>query len=258
MGEVSKQLLEDVGIHTAVLDATTDERTLNGVIAEFDNYLTHGEGVAYIVRKDAFRSSDKIKYTNRYTLNREDAIRAIVNAAGDDIIISATGKASRELYEIREENGQSHDPDFLTVGSMGHSSSIALGIALNQPKKRVWCIDGDGAVLMHMGAMAVIGANQPKNLRHVIINNTAHESVGGVPTVAGSIDIAQIAVGCGYKNVLSVNDNDSLVDALKELHDTASLSLLEVKCSISSRTDLGRPKERAVENKEAFIRFVGL
>ena len=116
-------------------------------------------------------------------------------------MVYTTGKASRELFEIRESNESSHQYDFLTVGSMGHSSSIALGVALQKKEKKVWCVDGDGAMLMHMGAMALVGANRPKNFVHIVINNESHETVGGMPTVSGKIDIPKIAEGCGYENI---------------------------------------------------------
>lgn len=187
---------------------------------------------------------------------REDIIKHIISAAGEDPIISTTGKASRELFETRVANGQSHKYDFLTVGSMGHSSSIALGVAVNKPDTKVWCIDGDGAVLMHMGAMAVIGANAPHNLVHIVINNGAHETVGGMPTVASDIDVAAIAKACGYANVTSAGTFDELDKALEAAKNADELSFIEVKCSIGARDDLGRPTTTALENKENFMEYL--
>ena len=139
---------------------------------------------------------------------------------------------------------------------MGHSSSIALGVALNKPEKRIWCIDGDGAVLMHMGAMAVIGANKPNNLIHVVINNGAHETVGGMPTVAEQIDLVAIAKACGYPNAVSVDSFDKLDDALQMAKSKKELALIEVKCSIGARDDLGRPTTTALENRKNFEKYV--
>ena len=184
---------------------------------------------------------------------REEIIRHIVEAAGKDTIISTTGKTSRELFEIREAKQQTYIHDFLTVGSMGHSSSIALGIALNKPDKRVWCIDGDGAALMHLGAMAVIGANKPQNMIHIVINNEAHESVGGMPTVAGAIDLKKIAEGCGYPFIKTVTDYRELDNALNEAKNTGVLSFIEAKAAIGARDNLGRPTTTAKENKEKFM-----
>ncbi len=146
--------------------------------------------------------------------------------------------------------------DFLTVGSMGHSSSIALGIALNKPDKKIWCIDGDGAALMHMGAMAVIGINCPENLVHIIVNNGAHETVGGMPTVADKIDITSIAKACGYPHAISVESFESLDLALNEAKNVNELCLIEVKCSIGARENLGRPTTTALENKQNFMKYI--
>ena len=184
-GQVTLRLLEDMGIECFVLSADTTEEALREQMVKWQPRLSAGQSVAIVVRKGALTYDGKVEYHNDNTLLREEAIRCITDVSGEDVIVSTTGKASRELFEIREAKGQDHRYDFLTVGSMGHASSIALGIALNKPNTRVWCIDGDGAVLMHMGAMALIGASKPQNLIHVVINNTAHETVGGMPTVAG-------------------------------------------------------------------------
>jgi phosphonopyruvate decarboxylase len=186
-------------------------------------------------------------------MSREEIIRHIVAVTGENPIVSTTGKASRELFEIREANGQGHGHDFLTVGSMGHSSSIALGIAAQKPKEKIWCIDGDGAALMHMGAMAVIGATAPRNLVHIVINNGAHETVGGMPTVAGKIDLAGVARACGYPHVACVDSPEALDSELRAARDRDALCLIEVKCAIGARADLGRPTIPAVENKRAFM-----
>lgn len=152
--------------------------------------------------------------------------------------------------------GKSHKYDFLTVGSMGHSSSIALGIALNKPETKVWCIDGDGAALMHMGSMAIIGAKYPKNYIHVLINNIAHESVGGQPTVADNINFSQIALGCGYKDAFSVSDIDDFDAILTKMKKEQGPILIEVKTAIGSRDDLGRPTTTPIENKLAFMEYL--
>ncbi|HBR31097.1 MAG TPA: phosphonopyruvate decarboxylase, partial [Clostridiales bacterium] len=151
-------------------------------------------------------------------------------------------------------NGQGHEKDFLTVGSMGHSSSIAFALALQKPDRRVWCIDGDGAALMHMGAMAIIGTNNPNNFVHIIINNAAHESVGGMPTVAGSIDMCKIAEGCGYPYVFSVSDYEHLDRTLLYVKENNKLAFIEAKADISARADLGRPSTTAKENKNSFMK----
>ncbi len=218
--------------------------------------LAQGKDVAFVVRKGGLSYDGKIEYKNDNTMLREEIIRHIVSVSGEDPIVSTTGKASRELFEIREANHQSHKYDFLTVGSMDHSSSIALGVAINKPDRKIWCIDGDGAVLMHMGAMAVIGANVSKNLIHVVINNSSHETVGGQPTVASKIDLVTIAKACGYKNVVSVVSFEALDNALQSAKNADELTLIEVKCSIGAREDLCRPTTTAMENKRGFMEYL--
>ena len=255
-GEVTVKLLEDMDIRTFVVGKDTTVEELEKVMREFRRVLDAGKDVAFVIRKGALTDAPAVKYENNNTMLREEIIRHIAKAAGEDPIISTTGKASRELFETRVANGQSHQYDFLTVGSMGHSSSIALGVAINKPDQRIWCIDGDGAVLMHMGAMAVIGSNKPANLVHVVINNCAHETVGGMPTVASDIDLVAIAKACGYPNAVCVDSFMDLDMELEEAKNRRELSLIEVKCSIGAREDLGRPTTTALENKKAFMEYL--
>ncbi len=255
-GEVTIKLLDDMGIRSFVIgkDATDDE--VAEQMTEFRKLLNDGKDVAFVIRKGALEYADKVVYKNDYQISREEIIRHIVAASGEDLIVSTTGKASRELFEIREANGQSHKYDFLTVGSMGHSSSIALGVALNKPDTKIWCIDGDGALLMHMGSMAVIGTNAPKNLVHIVINNGAHETVGGMPTVAAKMDIVAIAKACGYSNAVCVDSFETLDAELNNAKVRNELSLIEVKCSIGARANLGRPTTTALENKENYMNYI--
>ncbi|RKM60404.1 phosphonopyruvate decarboxylase [Butyrivibrio sp. CB08] len=255
-GEVTTRLLEDMGIDYFVVGPETTEDDIKASMERFRTKLDQGLDVAFVIRKGALTDAPKVKYSNENTMLREEIIRHIVKFSGEDPIVSTTGKASRELFETRVANGQSHKYDFLTVGSMGHSSSIALGIALNKPGQRIWCVDGDGAVLMHMGAMAVIGSNKPSNLVHVVINNGAHETVGGMPTVAENIDLVGMAKACGYPNAVSVNTFDDLDQELALAASRDELSFIEVKCSIGAREDLGRPTTTAIENKRNFMEYL--
>ena len=255
-GEVTVKLLEDMDIKTFVIGKDTTDEDVASAMESFRTVLAAGKDVAFIIRKGALSYDGKVKYENSNTMVREEIIQHIVKASGEDPIVSTTGKASRELFETRVANGQDHKYDFLTVGSMGHSSSIALGVALNKPETRVWCVDGDGAVLMHMGAMAVLGANAPKNLIHVVINNGAHETVGGMPTVAANLDLVAIAKACGYPNAVSVDSFEALDAELEAAKARNALSLIEVKCSIGAREDLGRPTTTALENKQNFMAYL--
>ena len=222
----------------------------------FRPLLARGGSAAFIIRKGGLTYDQKAIYRNDYHMRREEVIRRIAEAAGEDTIIASTGKISRELFEFRTLNGQIHSRDFLTVGSMGHASSIALGIALQQPEKRVWCLDGDGAALMHMGAMAVIGSFQSQNLIHVILNNDAHETVGGMPTAAKNTDFSAIAKACGYPWTASVETFEELEAVLAMAKKQQTLCFLEVKCAIGARADLGRPTITPQENKDAFMRYL--
>ena len=255
-GEVTLKLLEDMGIEYCVVGKDTTEEEIGAKMAAFRPLLAAGKDVAFVVRKGALSCDAKVAYANDNRMVREEIIRHIVAATGDDPVVSTTGKASRELFEIREANGQDHGHDFLTVGSMGHSSSIALGIAAQKPGTRVWCVDGDGAALMHMGAMAVIGAMGPKNLIHIVINNAAHETVGGMPTVAGQIDLVGIARACGYERAVCVADYDALDRALAEARAADALCFIEARCALGAREDLGRPTIPAIENKRNFMRCI--
>lgn len=255
-GEVTLKLLEDMDIVSFVIDKDTKDSEVEAVMEKYRGVLSDGKNVAFVIKKEALSTDKKVKYENDNSMLREEAIQHIVKIAGNDPIVSTTGKASRELFETREKNGQAHMFDFLTVGSMGHSSSIALGVAINKPKTKVWCIDGDGAVLMHMGSMAVIGSVRPKNMIHVVINNAAHESVGGMPTVASKIDLVSIARGCGYPYAVSVDTFEALDFELENAKKRNELSLIEVKCSIGARADLGRPTITARENKKGFMDYL--
>lgn len=255
-GEITVKLLEDMGIKTFIIGKDTTEVDLKVAMETFELILSSGKAVAFVVRKGAISYEGNIIYKNNNTMIREKIIQHIVKITGEDPIVSTTGKTSRELFETRVSNGQDHKYDFLTVGSMGHSSSIALGVAINKPKTKVWCIDGDGAVLMHMGSMAVLGSNKPRNMVHIIINNGAHETVGGMPTVAANISLVSIAKACGYPSAVCVDTFDELDKELCIAKRRNELSLIEVKCSIGARDNLGRPTITALENKQNFMNYL--
>ncbi len=256
-GEVTLKLLEDMGVPAFVIGPETAEEEVLHAMESFRAVFAAGGDAAFVIRKGALTDAPKVEYRSVGAMRREEIIRHLVRFSGDDPIVSTTGKASRELFEIRQALGQDHGRDFLTVGSMGHSSSIALGIALSRPEKRVWCLDGDGAALMHMGAMAVIGATGPKNLIHVIVNNAAHESVGGMPTVAGQIDLVGVARACGYPVAVRAEDYAELDRAFAEAKAAEGPCLIEVRCAIGARSDLGRPTTTPQENKQSFMERLG-
>lgn len=253
-GEMTIPLLHDMGMETFVVRDTTSVEELQETMKKYERGLQQGKSVAFVIAKGALSYDKKVLYQNKYQLLREKAIEHIVNAVGGDIIVSTTGKASRELFEIREQKGMEHGKDFLTVGSMGHSSSIALEIALQKPDRRIWCIDGDGALIMHMGAMAIIGNKKPCNMVHIVINNEAHETVGGMPTTMGTMDLEKIAIGCGYQNYRCAENEEELKEQLLACKSERCLTMLEIKTAIGARADLGRPTTTPRENGEIFIK----
>lgn len=255
-GKITLGLLNTLGIDYDVL--STDETVAEKQIAKAASVLEKGDVYALVVEKGTFDDYklQSIK-PSTLTLSREEAIQTVAAAMDNsDVVVSTTGMISRELFETRTAKGQSHERDFLTVGSMGHASQIALGIALEQNGRRVWCFDGDGATIMHMGSMAIVAANAPKDYVHVVFNNGAHDSVGGQPTVGLTIDLPAVARAVGYKAAFSVDKKEDLLAVLDEVKRAKGPVLLEVKVKKGNRKDLGRPTTTPIENKEALMNFL--
>lgn len=253
-GEITLKLLEDLNIEYIILDKEINEEKINIYLNKFENILREGKPCAFVIRDGVFEKENLIDYKNNNTLIREKAIEIITEYSKDDIIVSTTGKISRELFEIRERKNEGHEKDFLTVGSMGHTSMIALSIALKLKNKKVYCLDGDGALLMHFGASAIIGNRKPKNFVHIVLNNEAHESVGGMPTICGKLDLCKIAENFGYEESYKAASEEELENILKSIKN--NLTFIEVKVSIFSRKDLMRPNISPIENKNNFIKFL--
>ncbi len=247
-GKLTLELLKTMGIEYAILEDLTQ------VTKAYQYMQETKKPFALIVRKGTFDKFERKTVVPQHnSLAREDAIKAVVSLLDDrDIVVSTTGMISRELYE----NRPTHEKDFLTVGSMGHASSIAFGIAINKPQRKVFVFDGDGAFLMHMGAAAVIASRQLPNLKHIAFNNEAHDSVGGQPTCANSLDFLKITEGCGYKSRYSVASIDELKAVWNDFYLSSESAFLEIKVKKGARADLGRPKEKPVDNKLAFMEFL--
>ncbi len=252
-GEITQQILQDIGIKTFLIESSITQETWRELLEQTDELLTDKKQVAFIFVKGSIESEKTASNRNSYQIVREKAISEIVSIAPNDFFVASTGKIARELFAVRESENGNHERDFLTVGAMGHCSSIALGIAMQMPSHRIWCLDGDGALLMHMGSMAVIGASGVKNLVHVVFNNEAHESVGGYPTVMGSVDLKKVAEGVGYQKVYIVDSMEQLQAALPEIQNNRVLSLLEIRTAIGSRKDLGRPTISPEDNVKQFM-----
>jgi phosphonopyruvate decarboxylase len=255
-GKTTLPLLNVMGIKYKILFTQENEfvRQLNEALFHIESTK---EPVAFIVRKGTFDDYKLQAEDIRFSMTRETAIKTVTASISDsDIVVSTTGMISRELFEYREETGQRHERDFLTVGSMGHASQIALGIALQTGERKVYCFDGDGAILMHMGAMAITGSMKPVNYIHVVFNNGAHDSVGGQPTAGLKINLPQIALSCGYLHAFSIEDESILKKRMKEINNLSGPVFVEVKVAKGHRKNLGRPTTAPVQNKEALMNFL--
>lgn len=256
-GRITGELLRALEIPFDVLPATIEDAE---VLLTKAVHAMHKQSAPYALVVptgvfESYRSMNQIELP--YELSREEAVKAIIKQfSEDDIFVSTTGKTSRELFEYREELQQGHQQDFLTVGSMGHASQIALGIALARPDRNVYCLDGDGALIMHMGALAIIGARKPANFKHIVINNAAHDSVGGQPTAGFEIDIPNIARACGYLGVMRAESIDEIYKNLPLLQKSHGPALLEIRVNKGARAELGRPTTSPIENKQAFMKFL--
>ena len=260
-GKVTTGLLNVMGIDYTVLSKEEDkaEAQIKKAVAYMQSAK---QCYALVVEKDTFdaymlQNVEK----NDLTMSREEAIQTVASVLGDkDVIVSTTGMISRELFEYRTAMNEGHERDFLTVGSMGHASQIALGIALAKQDRKVWCFDGDGASIMHMGSMAIVANKAAQNYIHVVFNNGAHDSVGGQPTVGLKIDLPAVAKAVGYKQIISVDNKTDLEKQLSILNSQFSTIggpvFLEVKVKKGNRKDLGRPTTTPIQNKEALMDFL--
>lgn len=256
-GKITTELLNVMGINYEIL-SKEEAQAANQIATAMKNIQETGEVFALVVEKDTFDSytlQNVVK--NDYGITREEAIQMVAGKMEKDAaIVSTTGMISRELFEYRTNNNQGHERDFLTVGSMGHASQIALGIAMEKPNRRIYCFDGDGASIMHMGSMAIVASKQPRNYVHVVFNNGAHDSVGGQPTVGHKIDLVAVAKAVGYKQAMMVDTKANLETALKQISTIEGPVLLEIRVRKGNRKDLGRPTTTPVQNKEALMSFL--
>lgn len=257
-GRITTALLDTLEIPHETLSPDMDATTMASLVAGMaERARAESRPTALVVCASVFEPSPAPTHPTTYPLGREEAIGIILDTLrGNEIVVSTTGKISRELYESRKKRGQGMERDFLTVGSMGHASQIALGIARQKEEREVYCLDGDGATIMHMGGLATIGWMKPKNFKHIVLNNMAHESVGGQPSAASVIDLAAVARANGYRVAETVEDAATLSAALLRMTEDDGPVLLEIKVNIGSRADLGRPKESPSENKKGFMDFL--
>jgi phosphonopyruvate decarboxylase len=252
-GRITLPLLSLLGVPAEILPREPPAAA-ETIAALVQTAMTRRTPVAAIVRERSFASQHRDSRATpaepkTTTLAREHAIEIVVSCLpGDAVVVSTTGMTSRELYELRERAGLSHGRDYLAVGAMGHASQIAMGIALGRPASRVVCLDGDGAALMHMGSLAVIATAGAANLTHVVLNNGAHDSVGGQPTAGTTLSFAELATACGYACAARVADERGLRHALSEALAAPGPALVEICVRCGSRPDLGRPGQSPHQN----------
>lgn len=262
-GQATTGLLAACGIPFQVLPDYIEgaEQTLYTAIKHME--VTNGP-YCLLVKRQTFLPYKLNAPENIYDsmpLNREGAIEHVIRGLMErDVVVGTTGMLSRELFELREKFNQGHEKDFLTVGSMGHASSIALGVAMQRPRKQVFCLDGDGASLMHMGNMSTVAAVASTNYNHIVINNGAHDSVGGQPSDALSEDfnICQVALGLGYKQAICVTTPEEIQAGVAAMRSTEGPVLMEIKVRKGNRKDLGRPTRTPIQNKTDFMHFLAI
>lgn len=258
-GRVMLKMLEAMEIPYKKL--TEDTRDVKKLVDDVCKQSIEGKlPCAIVVSENTFSSFEQGKKNeSRYELSREDAIKIILDEIPDDsVVVSTTGKTSREVFEYREAAKKGHQNDFLTVGSMGHCSQIAMGISKNLKHKKVIILDGDGSLIMHLGSLAIIGTQDHGNLLHIVLNNGAHESVGGQPTVACKIDIPSIARACGYKQVFAAESVKEIKSNFSKMKEFPGPVLMEIKVSMNSRSNLGRPTNSPEENKNLLMSYLGI
>ena len=256
-GKVTTGLLNVMGVNYDVL-SQDEEKAAKQIEKAIDVMKATNEVYALVIEKGTFEDY-KLQNVeeNDLQMTREEAIQTVAASLGKkDVIVSTTGMISRELFETRTAWKQGHERDFLTVGSMGHASQIALGIAMEKADRKVWCFDGDGASIMHMGNMAIVASKHPKNYVHVVFNNGAHDSVGGQPTVGLKIDLPSVAKSVGYKETYSVDNMGKLKSILPSIVKAEGPVFLQVCVKKGNRKDLGRPTTTPIQNKEALMKFL--
>ena len=256
-GKVQLKLLESMDIPYEIISKDDDQFEMK-ILSAVETAKNENRPAVLLIKKGTFEKySKEIQKFDDQRMKREEALEIILKNLDDNaIVVSTTGKTSREIFEIREKRGQSHEQDFLTVGSMGHCSSIALGIALAKPHRQVVCIDGDGAMLMHLGSLTSIASLKPKNFRHILVNNEVHESVGGQETAAKNLDLSAIVEAMGSSKTFKAKTPTELKANITDFMECVGPSFLEVKIRPGSREDLGRPTIKPVYNKENFMGFL--
>ena len=258
-GQIQISLIESLGIPYTILSNNS-----NNLEDQIDNSVKLAEEQSspffLLVRRNSFeKSRHKLAYPKiESDMSREYAISEIIKSIENDAaIISTTGKISRELYESRLKQGDDNHKDFRVIGSMGHASSISLGMSISNEKRKVYCIDGDGSIIMHMGALSVIGKYGSSNFRHILLNNFSHDSVGGQASSSDVIDFSILSRSLSYKSYYKIAKKSDFNDIFTEFISSPGPSFLEIVVTQGSRSDLSRPNISPIDNKKSFMEFFG-
>jgi len=262
-GRLSPNMCQSMDLQYSILPSYKDGAAALVKIA-FRHMRVAKAPYAFLVKKNTFSLYSELPENfdlvegHSYKLSREDALRIILSQLNSsDIVVGSAGFLSREIFEIREQSSdKSHSSDFLTVGSMGHSPSIALGIAMEKRDRQVFDIEGDGSFIMHMGSSVTIGSIKPKNFKQIVINNGVHDSVGAQPSGAFTIDIRAVAKACGYHSVFYAETAEQIRDNIAKLRKVEGPALMEIRVRPGARKDLGRPTGSFQQSKEQFMQFL--
>ena len=259
-GDITLDMLEALDISYSILSEQDENaETISMLDNLCDSARKGNKPVALVVKSGAFSKYALKTKTNieKKLLSREHALAITLDfIPKKSILVATTGMLSRELFELRKKSKEQHEKDFLTVGGMGHASQIALGIAIQHKQKQVFCLDGDGSLIMHMGSLAINAASKASNFHHLVFNNNVHDSVGGQPTAAGSVNICAAALSLGYSWSKLVSTDVDIKDAIKRIQEIDGPSLIEVRIKPGHRIDLGRPTIKPIKNKQNFMDFL--
>lgn len=250
-GSITIPLLDICGVPYKILSGETGQKEIQEFIRTSSNAKIGP--FAILVSKGGI-STENIEVKNQIatSLTRKSAIQVISRCiSSSDIIVATTGKISRELLVVRESDTKSH-ADFLCVGGMGHASSIATGLAISNLNRRVFCLDGDGALQMHLGSAATIGELSPKNFFHFVFNNGTHDSVGGNPVTSPKLNYQELFKAFGYQNQFLATNGAEIESAVSYCNQNDGPVLIEVKIEGGQEENLPRPSNSPLTSVRNF------
>ena len=257
-GELTTVLMDDMDIPYKILD--NEDTVFDNFKWAVDESSKLQSPVALIAKKGILSKSKK---ENPYPdegdmMNREDAMDVVFDHMPDDTIYYATtGRATRELHEMFVKRGIQPDREYLNVGSMGHNSSVALGVAMALPNRHHVCFDGDAAAIMHLGALPIIGKAHPKHFMHIVLNNGVHESVGGQISAGFNVNLTDIAKASGYSTPVGcIESAQDLRDAVVSLKDVEGPVFIEVKIRKGIRSKIPALKVDLIKSREDLMNLL--